>query len=79
MALNPAPLSAAEASPYVWPVTLGAAPAAPAAPVDINDINDIAEVSAAALAIRTIKVCIAPTNLPCRSNTAFRGWTRVRP
>jgi hypothetical protein len=74
MALNPALLNADEASPYVWPVTRGAA--APAAPVDINDIADT---NAAVLTIRTIKVYIAPTNFPCRSKTAFLGWTRLRP
>lgn len=72
VAVKPALLKAAEASPYVWPVTLGAASAAA---VDIDNIDDI---STAVVAVRTIKLCIASTHFPCRLSTAFIGWTRVR-
>ena len=65
VALKPELLKAAEASPYVWPVTLGAASATPA------DINTIDDVSAAVLAIRTIKLCIASTNFLCRFERRF--------
>jgi hypothetical protein len=76
--LKPELLKDAEASAYVWPVTLGAASAAP---VDINTIDDV---SAAVPAIRTIKLCIASTFL-CRFERRFhqrvdavRPSTRVK-
>lgn len=77
--VKPEVLNAAEASPYVWPVTLGAASATA---VDINTIDDV---SAAVLAIRTIKLCIASTNFLCRFERRFhlrvdavRPSTRVK-
>ncbi|MDT5071115.1 MAG: hypothetical protein QOH82_435, partial [Mycobacterium sp.] len=61
------------------PVTLGAASATT---VDINTIDDV---SAAVLAIRTIKLCIAPTNFLCQLERrvhqrldAVRPSTRVK-